>query len=229
MLALSALPGLSIETSTSKVVTLSFSTPIGEICVTWPSKTLSLNVSTRDARRLAEPHAADVGLVDLAAHEDLLDVAERHHQRGVGAQIEDRRHRAADLDVARQDRAANRRPDRRVGELFRRRARPRPAPAPRWRAASATLRLADQRAATARRAAGSRPRRARSARRRAPTARSASGRRATARARWRGGRTRRRAPSASIDVLLELRLGALERGARRLQVGAAPRAAVRSS
>ena len=47
MLALSSLPGLSIETRTSKLVTLSFSTPIGEICVTRPLKILSLNVSTR--------------------------------------------------------------------------------------------------------------------------------------------------------------------------------------
>ncbi len=46
MLALRALPGLSIETSTSKVVTLSRSTPIGEICVTLPSKVRSLKVST---------------------------------------------------------------------------------------------------------------------------------------------------------------------------------------
>ena len=30
----------------------------------------------------------------------LIDVAERHDQRGVGAEVEDRRHRAADLDVA---------------------------------------------------------------------------------------------------------------------------------
>ena len=67
---------------------------------------------------LAEPHAADVGFVDLAAHEHLLDVAERHHQRGVGAEVEDRRHRAADLDVAREHGAANRRPDRGVGQLL---------------------------------------------------------------------------------------------------------------
>ena len=46
MLALSSLPGLSIDTSTSKVVTLSFSTPIGEICVTLPSNFRSLKVST---------------------------------------------------------------------------------------------------------------------------------------------------------------------------------------
>ncbi len=46
MLAFSSLPGLSIETLTSKVVTLSFSAPIGEIRVTWPSNRLSLKVST---------------------------------------------------------------------------------------------------------------------------------------------------------------------------------------
>ncbi len=45
MLALSSLPGLSIETSTSNVVTLSFSAPIGEIWVTLPSNVLSLKVS----------------------------------------------------------------------------------------------------------------------------------------------------------------------------------------
>ena len=47
MFALSSLPGLSIDTRTSKLVTLSFSTPIGEICVTRPLNALSLNVSTR--------------------------------------------------------------------------------------------------------------------------------------------------------------------------------------
>ena len=86
--------------------------------MTRPLNTLSLNVSTRDARRLAEPHAADVGLVHLAADEHLLDVAERHHQRRVGAEVEDRRHRAADLDVARQHGAADRRADGGVGELL---------------------------------------------------------------------------------------------------------------
>ena len=45
MFAFSAPPGLRMETRTSKVVTLSFSTPIGEICVTRPSKTRSRNVS----------------------------------------------------------------------------------------------------------------------------------------------------------------------------------------
>jgi len=54
--------GLSIETRTSKLVTLSFSTPIGEIWVTRPLNVLSLNVSTRIFCRLAEPHAADCRL-----------------------------------------------------------------------------------------------------------------------------------------------------------------------
>ena len=43
----------------------------------------------RDARALAEAHLADVGLVDLAAHEHLVDVAERHHERSVGAEVQD--------------------------------------------------------------------------------------------------------------------------------------------
>ncbi len=45
MLAFSSFPALSMETSTSKVVTLSFSTPMGEICVTRPLKVLSLKLS----------------------------------------------------------------------------------------------------------------------------------------------------------------------------------------
>src|SRR6267378_3234048 len=61
-----------------------------------------------DPRLLTEPHAADVRLVHLAADEDLIDVAERHDERRVRAQIQDRRHGAADLHVAREDRAANR-------------------------------------------------------------------------------------------------------------------------
>ena len=118
MLALSSLPGLSIDTFTSKLVTLSFSTPSGEICVTWPLNVAILERLDADARRLVEPHAADVGLVHLAAHEDLLDVAERHHERRVGAEVENRRHRAADLDVAAEDRGADRRADRGVGEVL---------------------------------------------------------------------------------------------------------------
>ncbi len=46
MLALSSPVGLSMETRTSKVVTLSFSTPMGEILVTLPSNLLSGNDST---------------------------------------------------------------------------------------------------------------------------------------------------------------------------------------
>ena len=118
MFALSSLPGLSIDTRTSKLVTLSFSTPIGEICVTRPLNTLSLKVSTRMRAGWPELHAADVGFVDLAANEHLLDVAQRHHERRVGAEVEDRRHRAADLDVAREHGAADRRADRGVGEIF---------------------------------------------------------------------------------------------------------------
>src|SRR4026208_199071 len=107
MFALSSLPGLSIETRTSKLVTLSFSTPIGEICVTRPLKDLSLKVSTRmracwpgptgpaaagrlvleardaEAPLRPGPDAADVGFVHLAADEHLGDVPERHHQRRV--------------------------------------------------------------------------------------------------------------------------------------------------
>ena len=71
-----------------------------------------------DAGRHAEAHEADVGLVDLAAHEHLLDVAQRHHQGGVGAEVEDRRHRAADFEVAGEHRAADRRLDGRVGQLL---------------------------------------------------------------------------------------------------------------
>jgi hypothetical protein len=46
MLALSSPDGFSIETLTSKVVTFSFSTPMGEILVTRPSNFRSLNAST---------------------------------------------------------------------------------------------------------------------------------------------------------------------------------------
>src|SRR5205809_1668791 len=46
MLALSSPLGFWMETRTSKVVTLSFSTPRGEIFVTLPSNFLSLNDST---------------------------------------------------------------------------------------------------------------------------------------------------------------------------------------
>ena len=47
------------------------------------------------------------------------------HERAVGAQVEDRRHRAADFDVARQHRRPDRRLDGRVGELLLARSRAR--------------------------------------------------------------------------------------------------------
>ena len=46
MAAFNSPPGLLIDTRTSKVVTLSFSTPMGEIFVTLPLNVLSLNDST---------------------------------------------------------------------------------------------------------------------------------------------------------------------------------------
>ena len=46
MFARSSPEALSMDTLTSKLTTLSFSTPRGEICVTRPSNRLSLNVST---------------------------------------------------------------------------------------------------------------------------------------------------------------------------------------
>jgi hypothetical protein len=79
---------LSIETSTAKVVTLSFSTPIGEISVTRREDAVAERLVVM--RASAEADVADVGLVDLAAHEHAVDVAERHHQRGVGAEVQDR-------------------------------------------------------------------------------------------------------------------------------------------
>ena len=118
MLALSSPPGLSIETRTSKVVTLSFSTPIGEILVTLPMKVLSLNDSTLMRAGWPEVDLADVALVDLALHIDLLDVAERHDQRGGGAQHENRADRVAHLHVAREDDAVDGRDDRGIAQLL---------------------------------------------------------------------------------------------------------------
>src|SRR5262249_15873395 len=68
--------------------------------------------------RLVEFDYADVGLVNLAAHVDLADVAEHHHQRRRRAHIEDRRDRRSDLDVAREYHSADRRADRRVIQLL---------------------------------------------------------------------------------------------------------------
>ena len=72
MLALSSPPGLSMETRTSKVVTLSFSTPSGAILVTLPLKTLSRKRLDLDACGLAEVDVCDIGFVDLALHVDLV-------------------------------------------------------------------------------------------------------------------------------------------------------------
>src|SRR6185295_5404255 len=71
-----------------------------------------------DARRLSKPHTADIGLVHLAAHEDLLDLAKRHDERRVRAQVQDGRDRAADLHVARQHGPVDRRADGRVRDIF---------------------------------------------------------------------------------------------------------------
>src|SRR5215510_2532072 len=71
-----------------------------------------------DPRRLVEFDDADVGLVNLAAHVDLADVAQDHHQRRSRAHIQDRRDRRADLDVAREDHSADRRADRSVIQLL---------------------------------------------------------------------------------------------------------------
>src|SRR5215510_368268 len=71
-----------------------------------------------DPRRLVEFDDADVSLVNLAAHVDLADVAEHHHQRRRRAHIQDRRDRRPDLEVAREDHSADRRADCRVIQLL---------------------------------------------------------------------------------------------------------------
>ena len=43
-----------------------------------------------DARRLIEPDAADICLIDFASDKHLPDVAKGHHQRRIGAKIENR-------------------------------------------------------------------------------------------------------------------------------------------
>ena len=118
MLAFSSWPGFSIDTSTSKVVTLSFSTPIGEICVTLPVNTLSRKLSVvmrAGMPRRTKPMSASS---TLPRTNTCCDVAQGHHQGGVGAEVEDRRHRAADLEVAGEHGAADRRLDGRVGQLL---------------------------------------------------------------------------------------------------------------
>ena len=71
-----------------------------------------------DARRLAEPQIADLGLVDTPANEHVRDVAHRDDRRRRRAHVENRRYRAADLDVARENASADWRADRGVRELF---------------------------------------------------------------------------------------------------------------
>ena len=229
MLALSSLPGLSIDTFTSKVVTLSFSTPIGEICVTRPSNTLSLNVSTRDARRLAEPHAADVGLVHLAADEHLARCRRASSpawrwRRGSGSTTPGcRSRRRASARCARIGAL-----DRGVGE-FLLGALDRGAGLRHVRAcASVTLRLADRPAAPARRAGGSPPcssalvriveRRLR---------RPASARRALRALVVAAARTRRPATSASTAFFFSCASAPSSAALGGLQVGVEPRARAR--
>ena len=103
MLVLSSPPGFWIETRTSKVVTLSFSTPSGRDLGDLALERLVLERLDHDAGPLAQVDLADVGLVDLAEHVDLAHVAQRHHQGRLRAEDEDRAHRVAHLDVARED------------------------------------------------------------------------------------------------------------------------------
>ena len=88
MLALSSPPGFRIETRTSNVVTLSFSTPSGEILVTAPSNFRSLKDSTTMRAGCREEYPADIGLVDLAQHVDIADIAQCHDQRRLRSQHE---------------------------------------------------------------------------------------------------------------------------------------------
>ena len=139
MLALSSLPGLSIETlhfEVRDVVLLdAHRRDLRDAAV----ERLVLERLDADPRRLAEAHAADVGLVHLAAHEHLVDVAERHDQRRVGAEVENRRDRAADFDVAASGRSRESARGSWRCASPRRRDRPRPSPAPPARCASVTL------------------------------------------------------------------------------------------
>src|SRR2546422_6046297 len=50
-------------------------------------------------------HLADVGLVHSSLNIDLAHVAQRHQQSGLRAQHEDRAHRVAHIDVARENRS----------------------------------------------------------------------------------------------------------------------------
>ena len=61
-----------METRTSNVVTLSFSTPIGEIFVTCACKFLVFERFHGDPRRLTEIDLADVALIGLAFDIDFV-------------------------------------------------------------------------------------------------------------------------------------------------------------
>ena len=92
-----------METRTSKVVTLSFSTPSGAILVTLPLKTLVPEALNLDACRLAEVDVSDIGFVHFALNVDLVDVALGHHEGGGRAEDEDRADGIPDFDVAGED------------------------------------------------------------------------------------------------------------------------------
>ena len=71
-----------------------------------------------NARGLAEPEVADFGLVDPPANEHVRDIPHRDDRRRRRTHVENRRHGAADLDVARENASPYRRADGGVGELF---------------------------------------------------------------------------------------------------------------
>src|SRR5215213_929285 len=70
------------------------------------------------SRGLPEADEPDVGFVHFAKDVDLADVAQHHDEGGRRAHVQYRRDGASDLDIARQDLAANGRADRRVVQLF---------------------------------------------------------------------------------------------------------------
>ena len=71
-----------------------------------------------DARRLRHVDVRDVGLVHLALHINLVDVALGHHQRGRGTQHQDGADRVADLHIAGENHSVHRRHDGRVAQLL---------------------------------------------------------------------------------------------------------------
>src|SRR5579862_7988201 len=71
-----------------------------------------------DAGALSQIHLADIALVDLALYVDFAGIAQRHDECGGRSQHEDRTHRVAHLDVAREHDAIDRRNDVGIAELF---------------------------------------------------------------------------------------------------------------